>query len=269
MGATAEELRQKLDDQRHDLGRDLEAIGDRVSPGRAVQRRRAAVGRSVNKVRTAVMGAADSAGSGVAGSASSLSSSVSDSASAIAGSVTDLPGTVRERTQGAPFAAGLVAFGAGLLAASLLPATDRERRAAERVEPALQQAAGELGAAGADAVAELKDHAADAAAELKDDAQDSLAAIKSEASDAVSKTADQAKEAAKKTNVSDGDGEIREPDNSTVDDWMGQRVDRDRDLAETLLRETGDANMAAARFEAEKEGPRPGDLPTEQRPANG
>jgi hypothetical protein len=62
---------------------------------------------------------------------------------------------------------------------------------------------------------------------------------------------------------------IREPDNSTVDDWMGQRVERDRQLADDLLAETGDAAEAEARFEREKEGRREGDLPTEQRPANG
>jgi hypothetical protein len=69
--------------------------------------------------------------------------------------------------------------------------------------------------------------------------------------------------------MNDSDAPIREPDNSTVDDWLGQRVDRDRELAEDLLAETGDPDEAAERFEEEKEGPRPEDLPTEQRPSNG
>jgi hypothetical protein len=69
--------------------------------------------------------------------------------------------------------------------------------------------------------------------------------------------------------MNDPDGTIHEPENSTVDDWMGQRVDRDTQLAEDLLEETGDPDEAAARFEEEKEGHRPEDLPTEQRPANG
>jgi hypothetical protein len=67
----------------------------------------------------------------------------------------------------------------------------------------------------------------------------------------------------------DPDGTIHEPENSTVDDWMGQRVERDAQLAEDLLEETGDADEAAERFEEEKEGHRPEDLPTEDRPANG
>lgn len=51
-----------------------------------------------------------------------------------------------------------------------------------------------------------------------------------------------------------GDDEIREPDNSTVDDWLGQRVDRDEELAERLLEETGgDEEEAERRFDEESE----------------
>lgn len=52
-----------------------------------------------------------------------------------------------------------------------------------------------------------------------------------------------------------GDDEmIREPDNSTVDDWLGQRVDRDEELADRLLDETdGDEEEAERRFDDESE----------------
>ena len=69
--------------------------------------------------------------------------------------------------------------------------------------------------------------------------------------------------------MADDQKTIEEPPNSTVDDWMGQKVERDTKLAEQLLEETGDPDEAARRFEEEKEGHRPEDLPTEQRPANG
>jgi hypothetical protein len=46
----------------------------------------------------------------------------------------------------------------------------------------------------------------------------------------------------------------REPDNSTVDDWFGQSVERDADLAEALVAETGDEEQAAERFEEEATG---------------
>jgi hypothetical protein len=60
--------------------------------------------------------------------------------------------------------------------------------------------------------------------------------------------------------------EIREPSNSTVHDWHGQRVQRDEKLAEQLLEEEGgDEEEAARRFADESEGHRPEDLPTEER----
>ena len=66
-------------------------------------------------------------------------------------------------------------------------------------------------------------------------------------------------------NTPDEDEVIEEPENSTVDDWLGQKVDRDRALAERLLSETGDFEEAQRRFELEREGPRPESLPTEER----
>jgi hypothetical protein len=67
--------------------------------------------------------------------------------------------------------------------------------------------------------------------------------------------------------VNDPDPVIREPENSTVDDWTGQRVDRDTKLADEPLAETGDHDEAAARFDEETEGHSSEDLPTRERPA--
>jgi hypothetical protein len=51
------------------------------------------------------------------------------------------------------------------------------------------------------------------------------------------------------------DPEIREPDNSTVDDWFGQNVARDQDLADQLVEEEGgDEAAAEERFERDAEG---------------
>lgn len=62
--------------------------------------------------------------------------------------------------------------------------------------------------------------------------------------------------------------EITEPENSTVDDWFGQNVARDQDLADELVAEEGgDLHAAEERFDEEAEGkekfeaghPRPSD----------
>ena len=59
MGQTASELRNQLSEQRDHLSRDLDAIGDRVSPHRIVERRKAAVRDRVTGVRVRLMGMAE------------------------------------------------------------------------------------------------------------------------------------------------------------------------------------------------------------------
>jgi hypothetical protein len=39
-----------------------------------------------------------------------------------------------------------------------------------------------------------------------------------------------------------------EPSNSTVDDWLGQRVERDAELADRLMRDTGGDDAQAERL---------------------
>ena len=49
--------------------------------------------------------------------------------------------------------------------------------------------------------------------------------------------------------------EIVEPDNSTVDDWFGQNVARDQEVADKVVAEAGgDMEEAEARFEEEAHG---------------
>ncbi len=50
-------------------------------------------------------------------------------------------------------------------------------------------------------------------------------------------------------------GTIEEPPNSTVDDWFGQNVARDQDLADEIVEEEGgDTEAAERRFEQEAQG---------------
>ena len=144
MGKTAEDLRRDLEEQRDSLGRDLVAIGDRVSPGRMVERRRLAVRQSFGRARDAVMGAKDTAADTTQHAASSAQSAVGSAASAVGDAVTSAPQAIQSQTQGNPLAAGLVAFGVGALAGSLLPTTRREEQAVAQVQPALESAASEL-----------------------------------------------------------------------------------------------------------------------------
>jgi hypothetical protein len=59
-------------------------------------------------------------------------------------------------------------------------------------------------------------------------------------------------------------GEIEEPPNSTVDDWLGQQVNEDQEQVDRLLEETGgDVEEAEERYESHED--RPDRLSTEER----
>lgn len=63
--------------------------------------------------------------------------------------------------------------------------------------------------------------------------------------------------------------EVREPENAKVDDWFGQDVARDEEVAERVARESDSEEEAEARFTEEAHGeehqrqayPRPDDEP--------
>lgn len=61
------------------------------------------------------------------------------------------------------------------------------------------------------------------------------------------------------------DAEVREPENSTVDDWTGQRIDRDMERAEAIDEAEPDPERAEELFDEQSEDSRPEDLPTEER----
>ena len=56
MGATEDQLRHEAEMQRERMGDTLEAIGDRLSPERMVERRKAAVGKTFRNMKESVMG---------------------------------------------------------------------------------------------------------------------------------------------------------------------------------------------------------------------
>jgi hypothetical protein len=64
--------------------------------------------------------------------------------------------SVLDTTRSNAVAAGAIAFGVGFLAAMAFPKTRTEQRAAERVAPQLEAAAGEVGHAEREVAEELK-----------------------------------------------------------------------------------------------------------------
>lgn len=195
MGQSAEELRRDIERTRGELSGDLDAIGDRMSPGRMIERRKNRFVGALNTGRDRIMGRAGDVRSG----AGDRAQGVADRASGAVDTVREVPEMAMERVEGNPLAAGAVAFGVGFLAAVAFPATKAEARAVQKVgeaaQPVAEQAteavrevAQSAQEAGRQAVSDLKDSAQEKAQDVKDTAMEEKDSVQGAASSGSSPT---------------------------------------------------------------------------------
>jgi hypothetical protein len=243
-----EQIRREIERTQAALSQDVDALAEKVTPGKIVERRvdraRDAATRLKEKVMGSdpygrhgsgesvggsvlsaastatdrVSGTASSAASSVQGAASSAAGTVQDAASTAAGTVQDAastaagavqeaPAAIRRQTRGNPLAAGIIAFGAGWLVSSLLPASRREQELAdqakqvaqEKVQPVAQQVA-----------AEVKEN-------LREPAQQAVESVKSTAQDAKDTVTDEGRSAAQDVQgrAQDAAGNVRSSTNGS------------------------------------------------------
>jgi ElaB/YqjD/DUF883 family membrane-anchored ribosome-binding protein len=168
MGQTPEELRQDIERTRRELRDDVDALNEKVSPS-AVMRRRteAARGRFV-RVRESVMGSANSGTSRLSHSSSSMTSSAGDA-------ITGAPDAAMRHTEGNPLAAGLIAFAGGWLVGSLLPATQAEQEAAQKVQSRASDMAGPVKEEATQVAQEMKENLREPARQAVDEVKHSAA----------------------------------------------------------------------------------------------
>lgn len=197
MGQNTEELTTTpadIEATRADLSRNIDELGDKVSPHRVVERRKEAAKNSLGSVRSKIMGSADRT-TAESGSASS-GLSASDAASSVKDSAQSAVGTLESTTAGSPLIAGAVAFGAGVLIAALLPASEKEAQAAGRLVDAAkehgQPLLDEAKSVGQDMAKDLGDSASEAAQKVKSQAQDSASTVKDEGQSSVDQVKEQA-----------------------------------------------------------------------------
>jgi hypothetical protein len=169
-----EQIQRDIERTRANLSTDVDRLTEKVSPGRVVGRRVDRVKGGATSLKDRVMGATPST-DGIKGSLGDATSTVTDAAG-------NAPAAVRRQTQGNPLAAGLVAFGVGVIAASLLPATQQEQQLATKA----QDRAGDLAEPAKAKAKELAD-------DLREPVQNSVQEIKSTVTDAAGETADQAR----------------------------------------------------------------------------
>ncbi len=196
MAENTEQVKEEIERTREDLGYTLDALGQKVSPKQAARRKIARIKDAGVAIKDRVMGTTRAVGSSVGDRASAVSdrasavgervSGLSDVAGERAGqvkdAVTSTPQVVRRQTEGNPLAAGIIAFGAGLLAGSLLPKTRTE----EQLGPKVRQ----------NIVEPMKSTATEVGQELKSSVQESARSATDEVKSTAQEAAGQVKETA-------------------------------------------------------------------------
>jgi gas vesicle protein len=184
MSNDPEQIRREIARTRTELSENVNALGDKVNPGSIAKRQAGRVRSAATSVKDAVLGSASDA----ADTGQRVAGSVGDA-------VSDAPTAVARKAQGSPIAAGLIAFGAGLLVSSMLPASRAEQHAAQAVKDTAQplvddltdtakDIAGNLQEPAQHALEEVKTTATQAADTVRDDATTAAADVKNHATDA-------------------------------------------------------------------------------------
>jgi gas vesicle protein len=195
MSENPDAIRADIEATRERLGTNVDAVADKVTPSNIVHRQTSKVKDAVFGVKEKVMGSAEhtthTTSGGLHQATDTAGNALHDAGEAIA----DAPHQVKTKTQGNPLAAGLIAFGAGLLVSSLIPPSEKEREAADALKTAAEPVTTQLTEAAKDmaqgwkepaqdAVENVKATATDAAQHIKDEGQTAASDVKATATDA-------------------------------------------------------------------------------------
>jgi ElaB/YqjD/DUF883 family membrane-anchored ribosome-binding protein len=199
-----EQIRAEIERTQAALGQDVDALTEKVTPTKIVERRVDRVRSTMGRWKENVMGASpigggdltstarDAAGTvsqSVSDAGTTAASTVSDAASAGAQALQEAPQMIRQQARGNPLAAGLIAFGAGWLVSSMLPASRTEQQLAGQAKDLAQQVAQPLAQTVGQAAAEVKEN-------LREPAQQAVESVRSTATEAGQTVAEEGKAAA-------------------------------------------------------------------------
>ncbi|WP_406072235.1 DUF3618 domain-containing protein [Micromonospora sp. NBC_01638] len=189
MRTDPDQIRREIEATRNSLSSDVDALAYKVSPSRVVDDRKQRARSALQNVRDKVMGTASDLGHGTGQAAHSVGDRASSAASSVSDAAHSAPRVIRQKSQGNPLAAGLIAFGVGWLASSLIPASRREQQAATELKERVSEHSGAVKEKLGEVASELKD-------ELREPVQHATESVKSTAQDAVHAVRDDTKSAA-------------------------------------------------------------------------
>jgi len=181
VGQDTEELKREIEYTRNDMSGTLEAIGDRVSPGRMMQRKKNRISQTVGSMRERVMGTAHEA-----------REQLSETSGNATEAVKHAPEMVAQRTSGAPMVAGGIAFGLGFLVAVAFPPSQAEEAASERVRDAIEPIKEDLKESAQQVMENVKEPAKQSMESLKETSTEAARSVASTAKDASADVKDEA-----------------------------------------------------------------------------
>ncbi|GAA1499241.1 DUF3618 domain-containing protein [Paeniglutamicibacter kerguelensis] len=196
MNKDPEEIRMDIEQTRVELRGDVDAIVDKVSPSSIAHRQNEKIKNSVRRAKDAVMGTTESA-----------SDHTHEALGEVGDTVREAPARVAAQTRGNPLAAGLIAFGAGLLASSLFPSSDTEQELVKNLKDKAEPVTSELADAAQHIAEDMKEPVAEATEAVKSSVQESAATLKDDTASEARHLKDQADDAA--ANLSE---DVQRPD---------------------------------------------------------
>jgi hypothetical protein len=209
-----DEIRADIERTRAALSDDVDDLAESVKPKNVAGRQVDKVKEATSNIKDRVMGSDDddyhgsavgtvgdkayAAKDAVADKAYAAKDTVSEKASDAREAVRQAPSRLKRTAQGNPLAAGVVAFGLGMLVSSLIPSSEKEREAVSQLQENLEPVKEKASEVARDIGEGLKPAAQEAAESVKTTAQEGVESVKQEGQSAAADVRDQA-QASKET----------------------------------------------------------------------
>jgi hypothetical protein len=202
-----DEIRADIERTRATLSDDVDDLAESVKPKSVAQRQVDKVKDAAGSLKDRVMGSDedDYSGSTVGDKAYAAKDAVADKAYAARDTMTEkasdaadavrgAPTTLKRKAQGNPLAAGVIAFGLGMLVSSLIPSSERERQAVSQLQENLEPVKEKATEVARDMGEGLKPAAQEAAESVKTTAQEGVESVKQEGQSAAQDVKGQAQD---------------------------------------------------------------------------
>jgi hypothetical protein len=202
-----DEIRADIERTRATLSDDVDDLAESVKPKSVAQRQVDKVKDAAGSLKDRVMGSDEDDYSGstvgdkayaakdaVADKAYAARDTMSEKASDAADAVRGAPTTLKRKAQGNPLAAGVIAFGLGMLVSSLIPSSERERQAVSQLQENLEPVKEKATEVARDMGEGLKPAAQVAAESVKTTAKEGVESVKQEGQSAAQDVKGQAQD---------------------------------------------------------------------------